>query len=321
MPGHLLFGLVEGPMFKIEKHNKNLVSEIISSDNLEKAFKHVYKKHIQSYDNNDKKHLSRNWKQIKLQIQRKLLNNTYNLKPLKILKSKENTFCVWNVEDAILLKATSIILGKRLNIKAFSSTVYHLSGERGLERAIKNIHEITSNSCASSLNAQEVNNDNNEQYKHVIRSGIDKLYSETDHLILVREYKKYIKDRRILRIVTQYSLRLKEIENHNLYENDAIFSHCSLYLLTSAIILRPLDRIMKKLKNVAYLRYMNNWVIFARTKVQLRSCIKKMYYIINKLKLNLAIDKTFIGKIERGFDFLEKRFDDLGLITKIYKST
>jgi len=39
-----------------------------------------------------------------------------------------------------------------------------------------------------------------------------------------------------------------------------------------------------------------------------------MHQIMNWLKFNLALDKTYIGLIKRGFDFLGYRFSHQGMI-------
>ena len=63
----------------------------------------------------------------------------------------------------------------------------------------------------------------------------------------------------------------------------------------------------------AYVRYMDDWVILTKTGRKLRSVIKKLHALLHALKLNIAVDKTYIGKTSNGFDFLGYRFDHLGL--------
>ena len=46
---------------------------------------------------------------------------------------------------------------------------------------------------------------------------------------------------------------------------------------------------------------------------QLRKIVKITYALLDKLNLSLHPDKTFIGKIERGFDFLGYHFMPSGL--------
>ena len=65
---------------------------------------------------------------------------------------------------------------------------------------------------------------------------------------------------------------------------------------------------MTGLKGVFYARYMDDWVVLCKTRHQLRNVIKLTYQVLNKLKLKIHPDKTYIGKIEKGFDFLGYHF-------------
>ena len=61
-------------------------------------------------------------------------------------------------------------------------------------------------------------------------------------------------------------------------------------------------------KGVFYARYMDDWVVLCKTRHQLRKVIKLTYQVLDKLKLKIHPDKTYIGKIEKGFDFLGYHF-------------
>jgi hypothetical protein len=63
----------------------------------------------------------------------------------------------------------------------------------------------------------------------------------------------------------------------------------------------------------AYARFMDDWVVLTRTcrkewKLKERQVVKNMHAIVHGLKLRLALKKTFIGRISKGFDFLGYRF-------------
>lgn len=63
-----------------------------------------------------------------------------------------------------------------------------------------------------------------------------------------------------------------------------------------------------------YARYMDDWVILVKTKSLFRRLVKKMHLVMQGLKFKLARDKTFIGKISKGFDFLGYRFNHQGIV-------
>ena len=53
---------------------------------------------------------------------------------------------------------------------------------------------------------------------------------------------------------------------------------------------------------------MDDYVIFAKTRHKLKAAIKRMYAVLDNLQLTLHPDKRYIGKTEKGFDFLGYRF-------------
>ena len=58
---------------------------------------------------------------------------------------------------------------------------------------------------------------------------------------------------------------------------------------------------------------MDDWVILTKTRGKLRKLVKLTHKIMDGLKLNLHPDKTFIGRIRKGFDFLGYRITKNGL--------
>ncbi len=65
---------------------------------------------------------------------------------------------------------------------------------------------------------------------------------------------------------------------------------------------------MSKIKGVFYARYMDDWVVLCKTRTSLKKVIRCTYQILDELRLTLHPDKTWIGKIEKGFDFLGYHF-------------
>jgi len=86
----------------------------------------------------------------------------------------------------------------------------------------------------------------------------------------------------------------------------------SLSPLLGALYLLPLDYAMQEESRkwgVFYVRYMDDILILAKTRRSLRSAIKTVYSVIKSLGLCLhQQEKRFIGRIEKGFDFLGYHF-------------
>ena len=70
-----------------------------------------------------------------------------------------------------------------------------------------------------------------------------------------------------------------------------------------------------------YVRYMDDVVFFTRTKKKLREVIKGIYPVLTELGLTLAFDKTWIGRVAKGFDFLGYRLspDEVSVAVRSFK--
>ena len=62
-----------------------------------------------------------------------------------------------------------------------------------------------------------------------------------------------------------------------------------------------------------HVRFMDDILVLAPTRWKLRRAVKAVNEILQSLGLEKHPDKTFIGKIERGFDFLGYQFSREGL--------
>lgn len=78
--------------------------------------------------------------------------------------------------------------------------------------------------------------------------------------------------------------------------------------LLGAVYLSPLDEAMHKLYkkgHIFYLRYVDDIVVLAKTRHNLRSAMKLLYKTLDQLKLKIHKDeKFFVGKSSKGFSFL-----------------
>ena len=117
-----------------------------------------------------------------------------------------------------------------------------------------------------------------------------------------------------LDLVSQYCQRLEIKDGNYTHFQRGIPKGCPLSPLMAALYLKPLDDEMQK--HGFYVRFMDDWVIMVKTKHQLRKMIKLTHQILEKLKLKMHPDKTFLGCIKKGFDFLGIHFSDVSKISK-----
>ena len=134
-------------------------------------------------------------------------------------------------------------------------------------------------------------------------------YESIDHGVLLTLLKQYVACPTLLDLVAQYCQRLEMKDGHYYHFNCGIPKGCSLSPLMAALYLKPLDDEMKK--HGFYVRFMDDWIVMVKTKHQLRKVIRLTYKVLTQLKLKMHPDKTFLGCIKKGFDFLGIHFGDI----------
>ena len=89
----------------------------------------------------------------------------------------------------------------------------------------------------------------------------------------------------------------------------------SLSPLIGAIYLTPLDNAMTALgrkHGLFYVRYMDDFVIMAKTRWHFRKAIAEMHRVLERLCLRVHATKRFIGHTTPGFDFMAIVFIQAG---------
>lgn len=94
--------------------------------------------------------------------------------------------------------------------------------------------------------------------------------------------------------------------------NKVISLGCPLSPLAEAFFLNVLDTAMSKL-GLFYVRFMDDILVLTPTRWFLRRAVATVNRVLAAQNLEKNSAKTFIGRIERGFDFLGYNFAMTGL--------
>jgi len=175
-----------------------------------------------------------------------------------------------------------------------SPRCFHIAGMGGLKGAVREVDEHL------------------HEYEFVFRTDVKSYYGSINHDILYNLVSTYIDDSIVLDLVRQYLLRF--VSDGGLYTDiqQGISLGCPLSPLMGALYLKPLDDKMSEM-GCFYVRYMDDWVVLAKTRWDLRRAIKATNEVLNELRVEKHHDKTFIGRISRCFDFLGYKFAPHGL--------
>ncbi|MGR3317917.1 MAG: reverse transcriptase domain-containing protein [Candidatus Anammoxibacter sp.] len=194
--------------------------------------------------------------------------------------------------DSLVLKAMSIVLGEYLDT-VLSPNCYHLKGHGGAKAAVM--------AAANHLEQGVATPCSNGQY--VMKSDVKGYYASIDHEVLFGLLREYVKDEYVLNLLSQYMKRTIYCDGFYRDVKQGISLGCPLSPLMSALYLKPLDDCMEK-TGLFYARFMDDWVVIAPTRWKLRKAIAIVNKTLDLLRVEQAPDKTFIGRVDHGFDFL-----------------
>lgn len=148
------------------------------------------------------------------------------------------------------------------------------------------------------------------RYRFVARSDARGYYANIQHHKLLA----LLGDRGVSRPVRDAVLSLcqRTVVRDGIWEEPCqrgIPLGCPLSPVLGALYLAPLDEAISRLPGVRYLRFMDDWVILAESRWKLRRALRAVRRVLDDLGLEPHPEKTSIGRVERGFDFLGLRWD------------
>jgi hypothetical protein len=134
----------------------------------------------------------------------------------------------------------------------------------------------------------------------VARFDVVSYYESMDHGLILKLLTQAGIGGDLERIVTDY-LVLPD----KLHRGKAMVAGGSLSPILGGLYLNPLDQIMGQDKRLVYVRYMDDFVVLAKTRWHLKKAIAQIHRVTGDLKLRLHRKiKSFIGRTDKGFDFL-----------------
>lgn len=209
------------------------------------------------------------------------------------VKARGEWVAMWSQRNALVIKVLTEIV--QVKLKPFASRdCYHLKGHGGLKGAVREV--------AKDLGA----------YQYFCKTDVKSYYGSIDHYLLLTRLHDFINDGKIIGYIWQFLNRC--VEWGGLYRDirRGIPKGSSLPALLGAFYLMDLDNEIENL-NIRYFRYMDDILILAPTRWRLKRAIRVLNHKLRKLKLEKHPDKTMIGRVEKGFEFLGYAFRPKGL--------
>ena len=235
------------------------------------------------------------WEREREQVLRELEALTYRLEPRERWASPEPGEPErqrWRGRDALVLKALAGLLQDLLPL---SRRCTHLKGQGGLKGALRQVRAAL------------------PRARFVCRTDVASYYASIDpHRLqdmLAGALKGHPDRSAILSLTWQATQRSSERGGLFRDHHQGIARGCPLSPVLGAFFLRALDERLERLPVFA-VRYMDDVLILAESRWKLRRAVRVLNQTFAELGLSKHPDKTFIGRVERGFDFLGYRFGE-----------
>ena len=148
--------------------------------------------------------------------------------------------------------------------------------------------------------------------RFVLKTDVKSYYASIDHSRLMESLAEYVHDPRITSLLYQYLTRCAERGGLFFDHTRGIPLGCALSPLIGAFFLHRLDVAMERV-GLFYVRYMDDVLVLAPTRHKLRQAVRVVNQHLTSLGLEKALNKTFIGRVEKGFDFLGYHVSPQGL--------
>ena len=190
-------------------------------------------------------------------------------------------FAKWCPKSRLLQRTALNLLRHDLK-PTLSRRCKHLKGHSGVKGAVRYLNRVV------------------DRYAYVARFDVVSYYESMDHVLLLNSLRQAGIGGDLGAIVADY-LALPDKP----HRGKAMVAGGALSPILGGLYLNPLDQIMGQDKRLVYVRYMDDFVVLAKTRWHLKKAIARIHRTTCDLKLRLHCRfKCFIGRTANGFDFL-----------------
>lgn len=235
-------------------------------------------------------HLRFHWPYLSPRLWQQVQNGDYRLQPMQRL----GQYAVWSAPDALVLKWVALMAGPQL---PWHPRCEHGAGMGGV---------------ASRRRLAEAITEGEPQF--VMRTDIRGYYQHIGREDVEREVIGYLTCPLLRDLIGQYLAYSVEVGGEFYTPTRGIPRGCALSPLIGASLLYRLDAALGEGQADYYARYMDDFIILARQRWPLRRAIAQLRAGLAAMGFELHPDKTRIGRLTRGVDWLGGWFNHQGRV-------
>lgn len=229
----------------------------------------------------------RHWSTLGPRLMAWINAGVYRFSPMQqVRKTDGEAIHLWGSQDALVIKCLADALPAHLGL---SGRCAHLKGHGGLKATVNRVQRQL------------------PRYAHVFKTDVKDYYASIDQTTLLEQLAEHIHDRVLLNYLWQIIRRVVECGGNYWEVRRGISRGGSISPILGALYLKELDGAMEKHPGY-YVRYMDDILVLSRIRWQNRRAVRIVNAAFAGLGLRQHPDKTFIGRIAKGFDFLGYRF-------------
>lgn len=227
-------------------------------------------------------HLRFHWQRIAPGLYSRVFAGMYRLTPMRIVNDKAQ----WCAQDALVLKWVALRVESLL---PQHNRCHHVKGHGGSYGSVSRVAEAL---CDGG-------------YAFVLRTDIRGYYAAINKSQLLRHVSEHVTDPVLYDLIEQYVNY--SVEDSGVFHTpeSGICRGCALSPLLGGSFLYYIDQYYHSQENkIFYARYMDDFLIMSRKRWHLRRCIAALNKFFDTHGFEKHPDKTQIGKLSKGFDWL-----------------
>lgn len=191
----------------------------------------------------------------------------------------------WSAHDALVLKwGAEKIMGQL----PLNKRCYHLKGHGGMTEAIKQV--FNAYLCG--------------EWRYLYRTDIRGYYRNIIKAQVSDLMRRYIADEVCRDLCHQWLYYCVEDGGDIYTPEKGICRGSALSPLIGGSLLQHVDDYFAAREEMFYARYMDDFIFFTKTRWHLRKAIKSLHNFFGLGGFETHPDKTQLGKIDKGFDWL-----------------
>lgn len=231
-------------------------------------------------------HLRFHWNKQKHTLLQQLNAGRYVLSPLQVITPRHGkSHALWSSPDALVLRCLTILLQ---DILPTHPRCEHIAGHQGGKKSVQRVHQRL---CR-------------QPRQYVCRTDIKGYYAHIDKRILYQQVRHHVQHPVLLELVWQFLHY--SVEDGGMFHTPkkGMARSSSLSPLLAAFHLYDVDVHFANQPHLYYARYMDDFIILARTRWQLRQAVRELNTFFAHYGFRQHPDKTFIGPTHKGVDWM-----------------